>query len=148
MNEKKESNDKLTKPAIYTATSPDGVNVYLEDSTWTGHILVRHPEMKDFQDEISETVATPDYLEDQSVCSNEKNTEEYTVRVRTVYYKRVMCRRLYSIKTVVARIDEEKGRIITAHGINEKEWKKTISRNEVIRVTNPTEDCEKEYEKI
>jgi hypothetical protein len=52
---------------MFTVTDPRGYIITLTDLCWKGHIAVQHPEMVGREDEVQQTIETPDYIYESRV---------------------------------------------------------------------------------
>jgi hypothetical protein len=47
---------------VFTVIDPRGYSITLTDQCWYGHILNQHPEMNGREDDVRQTVETPDSI--------------------------------------------------------------------------------------
>lgn len=97
------------KDALLRINDPQGYEIKLDLDTWEKHIIVGHPEMKDYLELLGATIATPE------VIQNSPTQDE------TYFYYKLTGRSFHKrndiyLSAVVHRSEEtKKGHVKTAH---------------------------------
>ena len=70
---------------VFEAQSPLGYTVFCSRTTWHNYILIGHPNMRGREDEVKDTIETPD-----SIFGSEEHPAD-----RDVYFKRTALESMY-----------------------------------------------------